>query len=52
MTIYLSWTAQIIGGYPIQVAALKQNKSSTKILTKYFDFANVFSEEKTLMLPD
>ena len=39
--------------YPLrkaQIAALKQNKAPTKVLNKYSDFANVFSEKKALML--
>ena len=35
-----------------QIAVLKQNKALTKILTKYSDFVDVFSEEKGLVLPE
>ena len=52
MTIYSSRAAQIIGSNPVQVAALKQNKAPTKVPTKYSDFADIFSEEKALVLPE
>lgn len=35
----------------MQIAILKQNKVSTKILTKYLDFTNIFLEKKALVLP-
>lgn len=34
------------------ITTLKQNGAPTKISTKYFDFANVFIEEKILILPE
>ena len=34
-----------------QIAALKQNEAPIEIPTKYSDFANIFSEERTLVLP-
>ena len=36
----------------MQIAALKQNKALNKVLTEYSDFADVFSEEKILVLPE
>ena len=36
----------------MQVAVLEQNKASTKVSTKYFNFADVFLEEKVLILPE
>ena len=33
-----------------QIVALKQDEALTKILAKYSDFSDVFSEKKTLML--
>lgn len=41
--------------HPLQeawIAALKQNEISTKFLTKYLDFSNVFSETEALVLPE
>ena len=35
-----------------QIAALKQNEAFTKVSNKYFDFADIFSEKKALMLPE
>ena len=52
MTIHLSRTAQVIGSNPVQVAALKQNKAPIEVPTEYSDFADVFSEEKALVLPE
>ena len=35
-----------------QIAALKQTKALTKVLTKYSDFSDVFSEKKALVLSE
>lgn len=48
--IHFSRVAKIIVGKSMQIAGLKQNKVSTKVLTKYFDFINIFLEEKILVL--
>lgn len=50
IVIHFSKVAKIIIGKSMQIAGLKQNKVSTKVLTKYFDFTNVFLEEKILVL--
>lgn len=34
----------------VQITVLKQNKASTKVPSKYFNFVEVFSKEKVLML--
>ena len=35
-----------------QIAALKQNEALTKVSTEYSNFADIFSEEKALVLPE
>ena len=52
MTIHLFKAAQIIGSKPVQIAALKQNEAQTEIPTEYYNFADVFSEEKALVLSE
>ena len=52
MTIHSSRAAQITSGNLVQVAALKQNEASSKVSTESSDFADVFLEEKTLVLPE
>lgn len=44
--IYLLKIAYIIGNNLMQVASLKQDKVSIKILIKYLNFSNIFSEKK------
>lgn len=51
ITIHLSQKSQITGSDLVQVAALKKDKALTKLLVKYSDFADVFSEEEALVLP-
>ena len=52
ITIHSSWITEIIGSKTAQVAAFKENKVFTKVLIKYSDFKNIFSEENALMLPE
>lgn len=52
MTIHPSRISQILGSNRVQITALKQNYVSIKVLTEYSDFADVFSEKKSLMLPE
>ena len=47
--VFLNLASEIHQDIAAQIAALSTKE--VKILDKYSDFANVFSEEKTLMLP-
>lgn len=52
MPFYFSRAAQITGNNLVQVAAFNQNEAPIKILTKYLNFSDVFSDKKTLVLPE
>ena len=52
ITIHPSQTAQILGSNAVQIAALKQNKASIEVPTKYSDFSDVFLETEALVLPE
>lgn len=51
ITIHILQIAQMLGSNFIQVATLKQENISTKILNKYLDFLNRFLKKEVLVLP-
>lgn len=50
ITIYPLQTIQIFSSNRMQIVALKQIKASTKVLTKYSNFSDIFLKKNILML--
>ena len=51
MPIYSLRTFQVYGSIKFTIAALQWNKTLTKILAEYFDYANIFLTNLAMELP-